>query len=387
VRPRGSVALLAGALCIAALVPAASATAAPPFEGSASWIWYVSDSGGSGAAIGKEAKRRGLDAVYVKSGDGTSSWSQFTPGLVDAIHDRGVDVCAWQYVYGEDPKREARVAAQAVGDGADCFIIDAETEYEGRYAAADAFVRALRRRVGDDFPVALSGFPYADYHPAFPYSVFLGPGGAAYNLPQVYWHTIGDPVPDALAHTYAWNRPYGRAISPVGQTYDGAPKRELRDFRRYAGEFEAPGVSWWSWQETARGEWRAITRRVKPEVKGYEAPRDFAGIARGDEGDLVVWAQQLLAGRGLNVPVNGTFNGRTVNAVEAVQESAGLPQTGEVNDRTWAVLLEGEAERVRWARRGAPRSARLPARRYEIPRDGGQRSAPSRSKTTPALAR
>ena len=41
------------ALAIAALVVSATpAEAASPFRGNASWVWYVSDSGGSGAAIG-----------------------------------------------------------------------------------------------------------------------------------------------------------------------------------------------------------------------------------------------------------------------------------------------------------------------------------------------
>ncbi len=70
-------------------------------------------------------------------------------------------------------------------------MIDAESSYEGRYAAADAYVDKLRRAIGRRFPTALTSFPYVDYHPALPYSVFLGPGGARYNLPQLYWHTIG----------------------------------------------------------------------------------------------------------------------------------------------------------------------------------------------------
>ena len=101
---------IASALAIVlagALASAPGAAADLPFKGDASWIWYVSESGGSGAAIGREADRRGLDAVYVKSADGTSTWSQFSSSLVDEIHDRGVDVCGWQYVYGADTKAEA----------------------------------------------------------------------------------------------------------------------------------------------------------------------------------------------------------------------------------------------------------------------------------------
>ena len=194
---RGPIAALAVAVALLAAALAGGAgraEAASPVAGDASWIWYVSDSGGSGAAIGRAARRHGLDAVYVKSGDGSSYWSQFDHGLVRAIHDRGIDVCAWQFVYGNSPKKEARIGARAVEEGADCLIIDAEGDYEGRYAAADTYLSKLRRAIGDDYPLALSSFPYVDYHPAFPYSVFLGPGGAQYNLPQLYWYAIGDPL-------------------------------------------------------------------------------------------------------------------------------------------------------------------------------------------------
>lgn len=356
----------ATALALASAGPE-HASAALPFKRDASWVWYVSESGGTGSAIGREAKRRGLSSVYIKSADGGDLWGQFTRQLVDQIHRRGVSVCGWQYVYGEDPKREARAGARAAEAGADCLIIDAEAEYEGRYRGADTYVRALRRRVGDRFPLALASFPYTDFHPAFPYSVFLGPGGADYNLPQLYWYSIGDAVPRSLAHTYAWNRPYGRTIYPVGQTYEDPPSRQLRDFRRYAREFGAGGVSWWSWQETSKHEWRAITDRVRRDVPGFEAPRAFADLARGDEGDLVVWAQQLLAGAGVRVRVDGRFDRRMKAAVTELQSEEGLPETGEVDDRTWGVLLEHEPKRIRWSRRGNPRSARSAALRQEIP--------------------
>ena len=66
-------------------------------------------------------------------------------------------------------------------------MIDAESSYEGRYRQAYRYIHKLRRLVGAGFPLGLSSFPYADYHPTFPYSVFLGTGGAQYNLPQIYW--------------------------------------------------------------------------------------------------------------------------------------------------------------------------------------------------------
>ena len=352
-----------------------------PLAGDASWIWNVSSSGGSGETIGRRAAKRGLDAVFVKSGDGGNYWSQFSPGLVDAIHAAGVDVCAWQFVYGNDPAKEARVGARAVDAGADCLIIDAESDYEGKYASADAYVRKLRKRIGADFPLVLASFPYVDYHPGFPYSVFLGPGGAQYNAPQLYWFDIGDKVATAFAHTYTFNRPYDRPLYPVGQTYDNPPRRQLKDFRRYARANDANGVSWWSWQETSGREWRAITKRV-----GGRAPASpddsYPELARGDRGDLVVWAQQLLAGGGYDVPISGRFNGRTERAVVALQADAGLPASGVIGEGTWPDLLELKPERVYWSRRGkgargrlvadAPATAKLPPSADEIPSPPGR---------------
>ena len=133
-------------------------------------------SGGTAARIIARAKRSHVGTVYIKAGDGVGGWRQFTKSLVSSLHAGGLKVCAWQFVYGDAPVKEANVAAAAVAKGADCLMIDAEGQYEGKYASADRYMRKLRAQIGADFPVSLAAFPYVDYHPAFPYSVFLGPG-------------------------------------------------------------------------------------------------------------------------------------------------------------------------------------------------------------------
>ena len=146
-----------------------------PYRGNGMWIWYVSrSSGGDLARIARKAQRHRIKTVYIKSSDGGDAWSQFTRGLVSSLHSRGLRVCAWQFVYGSHPGAEAKRGAQAVRKGADCLVIDAESSYEGRYAAADKYISKLRRRIGSRFPTALASFPYVDYHPALP--VFRLPG-------------------------------------------------------------------------------------------------------------------------------------------------------------------------------------------------------------------
>ena len=104
-------------------------------------------------------------------------------------------------------------------DGADCLMIDAESEYEGKYISAQTYMTDLRAKVGANHPLALAGFPYIDYHPGFPYSVFLGPGGAQYNAPQMYWKDIQTTTDAVFAHTYEYNLIYQRPIFPLGQVY------------------------------------------------------------------------------------------------------------------------------------------------------------------------
>ena len=80
------------------------------------WIWEVPySSGGNVDAITSAARQYGVSTVYVKSSDGTSMWSQFSPSFVQALHGAGIHVCAWQYVYGDHPVRgsAARRAARS----------------------------------------------------------------------------------------------------------------------------------------------------------------------------------------------------------------------------------------------------------------------------------
>jgi hypothetical protein len=347
------------------------------------WVWYVdrSEDGDLGRIVSR-AKRSGIGTVYVKAGDGAGFWSQFSAGLVRALHAGGLDVCAWQFVYGEHPLAEARVGAAAVRRGADCLVIDAEAAYEGRYASAERYVRALRARIGPGFPLSLAGFPYVDYHPAFPYSVFFGPEGATFNQPQMYWKAIGTSVRAVYEHTYLFNRIWGHPIYPVGQTYGGAGTGQILSFRRFAASYGGLQPSWWDWQETNAAGWRALGSTAVRPLAGYQPLAENPLLKRGSRGDMVVWAQEHLVGSGeAGLPVTGVFSKRTYDAVRAFQAVSGLPSNGTIDTETWSALLSAEPARPRWAarvrrRRGAvvgrsvparrPLSASLPARAYEI---------------------
>jgi hypothetical protein len=327
--------------------PAAPGTLPAEFAGTGMWIWQLPKSeGGSIAAIAARAHATGVSTVFIKSADGTDVWSQFTPALVQALHSDGLRACAWQYVYGSDPAGEAAAAATAVADGADCFVIDAEKEYEGRYAQAQQYLFALRTQIGGAYPLGLTSFPYVDYHPSLPFSVFLGPGGAQANLPQVYWKTIGGTVDAVSAHTMAANRIYGVPIAPLGQSYDSPPPADIRRFAGIWATYGSHGLSYWSWQSTGQPAWNAI---ATPDSAVTLPDPGWPALAKGNKSDQVVWLQQHLESVDPAVTVTGSFDAATRTAVRNLQTAHGLPATGATDAATWQAVLALPLQPVDWS--------------------------------------
>jgi Putative peptidoglycan binding domain len=420
------------AIAIAAPASAQSPTVLPPqwgqggpLAGQGVWVWQLRRSEhGSPTAIASRARTAGMNTVLIKSSDAITFWPQFSRLLVTQLQAGGVHVCAWQYVYGRYPAAEARLGARAASLGAECLVIDAEKQYEGHYAQASRYVAALRSLVGAGYPVALASFPYVDHHPAFPYSEFLGPSGAQYNVPQVYWKALGTTVDRALTHTYAVNAAYDRPILPLGQLWMNPRPAEIQRFCSLAGTYGSNGVSWWNWQSASPRAWDAAAELCRlstlpaapqptsptpqptspapqptPEPTSPRPPStpqptsptpqptspaptpkpEDPTLRGGAMGDPVVWAQEHLPG---HPAPTGVFDAATRHAVAALQADAGLPATGAVDGPTWHVLLRRPATRVTWSTANArprlarpdevvatpPRSASLPARGDELAR-------------------
>jgi hypothetical protein len=198
----------------------------------------------------------------------------------------------------------------------------------------------------------------------------------------MYWQTIGTSVGKVYSHTFSYNRIYQRPIYPIGQTYDAITKRQLKRFRRYALNYGASGVSWWSWQETSGPEWGVLGKRVK-RMAGVRPSQLLPLLKKGSRGDMVVWAQEHLLGAGQSqLPVTGIFGSQTNNAVLAFQQQNGLLADGRIGTDTWRKLLEVDPVPVQWGARAttsrkrsiaarpggasAPLSAALPAVRDEL---------------------
>ncbi len=338
---------------IAPVATSTDATTGTAFEGQGMWIWYLSKSdGGNIASLVAQAHAAGVTTVFVKSSDGsTNYWSQFSAQLVAELHANGLKVCAWQFVYGSEPVGEAALGAEAVADGADCLVIDAEGEYEGRYAAAQTYVDDLRAKIGPNYPLGLASFPYVFDHPSFPYSVFLGPNGAQYNAPQMYWKDIGQSVDTVYANTYIANRIYGRPIFPLGQTYGGVSSEELLRFREEAVDYGSPGVSFWDWQESGSTDWSTLAAPLAP-LTSVTPNTEYPELSSGKKSDQVLWMQEHLASAIPTQETTGFFGSETVTNVEAFQTAHAIAPTGVVEAATWAALLALPPVAVDWTGSG-----------------------------------
>jgi hypothetical protein len=236
----------------------------------------------------------------------------------------------------------------SVQAGADCLVIDAETGYEGRYAAAQRYMTALRAAIGPHYPLALTSFPYVEYHPRLPYSVFLAPGAAQANLPQVYWKAIGASVDAVSARTLANNRIYRTPLAPIGQAYDNPDPTHLARFRAIWAGYGAGGMSWWSWQASSVTTWGTLAQPAPAPVVLPDP--GWPSLRKGSSGDQVIWLQQHLASADPSVAIDGKFTAATHTALIALQTARGLVASGTTDAATWQAVLTLPMQAVDWTR-------------------------------------
>lgn len=332
--------LVVTAISVAALAPAGASAASNPMHGQGMWIWYVGQAEkGNVAKIAAKAKKNKVKTVYVKSSDGVNWWQQWDT-YVAPLKAAGLKVCAWQYVYGNSPLVEADLAARAANSGADCIVIDAEVEYKNKYSQAAKYIKRLRSQISSDYPVGFTSFAYPDFHPTIPYSVFLGPGGAQMNLPQMYFHAFKVAISQVFYHTYTLNQIYQRPIHPLGQTYEGVNATQATTFRRYAKRYRAPGYSWWVWHDTRPKTWKALGKKLPASLPKPALP--YPLLRQGYKSDMVRWCKLKLNAAGAKLSTNLLYDAKMTTAVNDFQTRRGLAVTGQIDAATWPQLQSVE---------------------------------------------
>jgi len=327
--------LASGAVATSSAPAAAIPAATSPFSGTALWIKQV-PSQSTPQALAAQATQSGARTLFVKAADGSTPDPQFTPALVAGLRAAGVSVCGWTFAYGQSPLGEAAAAVAAVRSGAQCLVVDAEGQYDKLYGAAQLFVSSLRSQLGPRFPIGLAGQAEVLQHPTFPYSVFLGPGGFDFDMPQIYWRELGVSVDAAYAATIGSNAIYGRPIVPVGQIFGAPAPTALARFRALARAYGSPGASFFD-LDAALPE--ALAALAAPVVRLARRPVVAPTLHAGADGDEVVWAQELLDAAGAHLPVGGFFGAQTARALARFQARHRLRPNGVLGPATWRALM------------------------------------------------
>ena len=339
---------VAQALVLGHAAPVAKALAADasPFSGTALWITQAPATA-SPEQLAGEAREAGAGTLFVKAADGSTPELQFSLTLLAGLRAAGERVCAWTFAYGEAPSTEAAVAVAAVRAGAECLVVDAEGQYEGRYGPAQIYIRALRAALGARFPIGLAGQAEVLEHQCFPYSVFLGPGGVSFDLPQMYWLELGLSVEAAYVAALPGNAIYDRPLAPVGQLFGAPSGSELGAFRALAGAYGLAGTSFFDLDSAQPGELAALAAQpARLARRAIGLPTLHAGA----DGDEIVWAQELLNAAGARLPVGGFFGAQTARTLARFQARHRLAASGVLGPATWRALLRLRPREPSWAK-------------------------------------
>ena len=230
------------------------------------FIWIVKQcENGNPDRIAALAKEANLSHVIIKIADGVFPYNadpdtgqDDVKPVIEKLHEQGIAVWGWHYVYGHKPKLEAdSVVLRALELGIDGFVVNAEKAYEdsGNEKAAKVYMKVLRENLGT-MPIALSSYRYPGFHPNFPWSAFLE--YCDYTMPQVYWVQSHNNAGEQLIRCmeqYQEITPF-RPLIPTGPTFKESGwtpyKDEIVEFFTTARQLGLSAVNFWYWDGARR---------------------------------------------------------------------------------------------------------------------------------------
>jgi len=209
-----------------------------------------------------KCKQFKIGHVLVKTNDGKGVFNGQLRPWVEALQTARINVWGWTYTYGYDPEAEAQAFSdRCVKLGISNLCVDAEVEYKGNPARAEAFMaRLLRESPGKT--IGVSSYYLPQNHPSFPWKVFYA--HADYALPQVYFY--GNPPAIALGKSLEQHAAYRNRnaitipVLPVGAAYPEAtgPAENMRTFLKAVEVAGLGQCSWWSWEHLTPAYWDVI---------------------------------------------------------------------------------------------------------------------------------
>lgn len=254
------------------------------------FIWQLGHCGGIDAVIAKCQQLR-IDGLFLKGADGGSLWArdmtgteQFTAHNVGLLHQAGIKVIGWQYVYGgpgngaaawSTVQGEIDASVWIMDQGADGYCFDDEVEMDGKPAIAIQECQGFRAK----YPKGSLGYnpypyPSADVsHPFFEFNSYCD-----YCMPQLYqrqnWNIPPSQALPKMVNDFAyWSpiwaaRPGGRAAIPLLIDWQGAswpvttPPSDITEAATISRAGKFPLISFFDWDSLDAGQWAAVQQAV-----------------------------------------------------------------------------------------------------------------------------
>jgi len=227
-------------------------------KGKGIYIWKIQHcENGDVNGIVEKSVEANFSHLLIKIANGIYSYNydwknniDLVPPLAGKLHQKGIQVWGWHYIYGEQPIKEAHKAIQRIRElNVDGFIINAEGHYRGKYAAAKSFMDILTSEI-TDIPIGFSSYRYPSYHPQVPWNEFLSK--CDINMPQVYWLKSNSPG-SQLEHSVKeyQNLEFTPPIFPTGSAYQewgwSPTTEEIQQFLDKAKTLNLKGANFWEW--------------------------------------------------------------------------------------------------------------------------------------------
>lgn len=194
------------------------------------WIWNINNLGSPETVLNRlnNLKIKDVCVKYHDGYGGTTFKANFLK-YAPVLKNGGIRVGAWGYNYFNYINEEANLIIEALNNGADYYIFDAEGEVEGKANQTEQVLKIVRNAK----PNAILGyapFPYVSYHDQYPYNVFENYCNFA--SPQCYAHEIGTSLRACIDKTLSDFKAAGLTlpIYPSFETYNIVDYSPINDY-------------------------------------------------------------------------------------------------------------------------------------------------------------
>lgn len=271
--------------------------------GKGMFLWQIKQVCGSDPwKTAGRAVELGLDSVQIKVADGAGRYNLRPPlwkddligPLVENLWQVEIEPVGWQFVYGDNPAGEAKVAIERIKQFSfKHFIINAEERYKvvsSKAVSARRYMSEIRSAC-PDVKLYLCSYRYPAKHMELPWAEFLRLADG--HVPQVYWVKANNPawqVRESVRQLRALEKQLGLKelpIYPIGAAFKEhgwqPAVQELHDFHRevllLARETSVTGFTWWEWAHAENlGFTRAIAQMDWPEDLPEEPGEEEPGL-------------------------------------------------------------------------------------------------------------